>query len=129
MCRCLFWLTHPIPTLFAGIFCLGCAAAISAGEMGANVLLIEPSAHVGGMMTEGGIGLRDGKVEFRLTDPRNSQIRWGILNAKHYGVLDPAGTTIWQPDNYVGEESFLKLLEDAGVEVRLNIIDTDTVLC
>jgi hypothetical protein len=95
--------------------------------MGANVLIIEPSAHVGGMMTEGGIGFRDGKVEFRLTDPRNSQIRWGALNAMHYG-LDQG--TVWQPDNYVGEASFLKLLEDAGVEVRLRLCYSSTdVMC
>lgn len=76
-------------------------------------------------MTEGGIGLRDGKVEFRLTDPRNSQIRWGVLNALHYG-LDQG--TIWQPDNYVGEESFLTLLEDAGVEVRLILRNSTDVM-
>lgn len=95
---------------------IGCAAAIAAGEMGAKVLLLEPTLHIGGMATEGGIGLRDGKAEFRITDPRNSQNRWGTLNALHYGV--EVGT-IWQPDNYVGEQSFLRLLNGAGVEVRM----------
>ena len=84
--------------------------------MGANVVLIEPSGHVGGMMTEGGIGLRDGKKETRLHDPRNSQVRWGLRNAKFYGIDD--GRTIWQPDSSVGEQSFLELLDEAGVEVR-----------
>ena len=79
------------------------------------MLLLEPSGHVGGMATEGGIGLRDGPDELRLQDPRNSQVRWGVLNALHYGVENGI---IWQPDNYVGEESFLKLLDEAGVEVR-----------
>jgi hypothetical protein len=68
------------------------------------------------MATEGGIGLRDGQSDNRILDGRNSQVRWGILNAFRYGVTND---TIWQPDSYVGEESFWKLLDQAGVEVRL----------
>jgi hypothetical protein len=93
----------------------GCAAAIAAAEMGSKVLIIEPSKHIGGMATEGGIGLRDGMDEFRIQDPRNSQVRWGRLNAAHYGLQD--GSVIWQPDNFVGEESFQTLLKEAGVEI------------
>lgn len=77
-------------------------------------MLLEPTLHVGGMATEGGIGLRDGFSDTRVHDPRNSQIRWGVLNALHYGLSDGA---VWQPDNYVGEQSFLKLLNESGVEV------------
>ena len=95
----------------------GCAAAIAAAEMGSTVLIIEPSNHVGGMATEGGIGLRDGLDQFRIQDPRNSQVRWGKLNAAHYG-LNASHDVIWQPDSYVGEESLRSMLNDAGVEVR-----------
>jgi hypothetical protein len=49
----------------------GIAATISAAEMGSKVLLVEPSLHVGGMATEGGIGLRDGP-DYMRSDPRNS---------------------------------------------------------
>ena len=97
----------------------GIAAAISAAEMGNRVLLIEPSAHVGGMATEGGIGLRDGP-EYVRSDPRSSQYRWGRKNAKHYGV----DGVIWQPDHYVGESSFLEMLLEAGVDL---LLDTDFV--
>lgn len=93
---------------------VGCAAAIAAGEAGSNVLLLEPTGHVGGMATEGGIGLRDGVDGTRITDPRNSQVRWGKLNALHYGYDT---FTVWQPDNAVGEKSFIMLLKEAGVEV------------
>jgi hypothetical protein len=90
--------------------------------MGASVVLLEPTGHVGGMATEGGIGLRDRHWDNEnenvrnAMDPRSSQVRWGLLNARQYGLIN--GSTIWQPDNYVGEASFLELLQEAGVEVR-----------
>ena len=97
----------------------GCAAAIAAGEMGATVILLEPSGHVGGMATEGGIGLRDEMDNRRVTDPKHSQVRWGTLNALFYEG-NKGTIPIWQPDNYVGERSFLQLLDGAGVEIRFH---------
>jgi hypothetical protein len=99
----------------------GIAAAISAAEMGSKVLLVEPSLHVGGMATEGGIGFRDGP-DYMRSDPRNSQYRWGRRNAMHYGIDDyhkDGATVIWQPDHFVGESNFLEMLDESGVELLL----------
>jgi hypothetical protein len=99
----------------------GIAAALSAAEMGSRVLLLEPTLHVGGMATEGGIGLRDGP-DYMRSDPRNSQYQWGRRNAMHYGI-DNDGV-IWQPDHSVGEANFLEMLDESGVEL---LLDTDFV--
>ena len=111
----------------------GVAAALAVAHHNNNnnnktVLLVEPTGHVGGMASEGGIGLRDGaKTDVLRQDPRDTQYQWGLLNAQHY-QWDPDDSTphmddgnniqpIWQPDNWVGEQSFLKLLRDANIEV------------
>jgi hypothetical protein len=95
----------------------GIAAAISAAEMGSRVLLIEPTSHVGGMATEGGIGLRDGP-DYMRSDPRSSQYRWGRRNAVHYGIDDGV---IWQPDHSIGESNFLTMLDESGVDLLLDM--------
>ena len=94
----------------------GFAAALAAKDTGADkVLLLEPTAHVGGMASPGGIGLRDcDHDEIRINN--STQYQWGIRNAKHYKVEKP----VWQPDNWLGEETFLAMLEEHEVELRLN---------
>ncbi|GKY95907.1 hypothetical protein MPSEU_000551300 [Mayamaea pseudoterrestris] len=97
----------------------GIAAAIAAKQTSstARVLILEPTARIGGMATEGGIGLRDAFTnDFRYANENSSQYQWGRLNAKHYGIK----SLVWQRDNWVGEQSFWILLEQAGVEVKLN---------
>ncbi len=91
----------------------GCAAAMAAKhtDPDATVLLLEPTAHVGGMASPGGIGLRDGQDFYRKTN--STQWQWGMRNAAHYGVNAP----VWQPDMYIAEQSFLEMLEEAGVEL------------
>lgn len=93
----------------------GFAAALAAKASGADkVLLLEPSAHVGGMAT-GGIGLRDcDHNEIRTNN--STQHEWAMRNAEFYGVDGP----VWQPDNWLGEQTFLEMLNEAGVELRLN---------
>ena len=94
----------------------GFAAALAAKAAGAQrVLLLEPTAHVGGMASPGGIGLRD--CEHNEVRTNNaSQHQWAMRNAKFYGVDDP----VWQPDNWVGEQTFLAMLKESDVELRLN---------
>ena len=94
----------------------GVAAAIAARVSGAQrVLLVEPTAYVGGMASPGGIGLRDcSKEEIRTNN--STQYEWGMRNAKYYGVDKP----VWQPDNWVGEINFKKMLSDYKVELLLN---------
>lgn len=87
----------------------GIAASLSAAHMGRSVLILEPSQHIGGMMTEGGIGMRDIPIEYIPKDPRNSLVLWGLLNGQHYGIN--SSEPIWQPDNWVGEKSLWKLID------------------
>ena len=96
----------------------GFAAALAAKDTGADkVLLLEPTAHVGGMASPGGIGLRDcDHNEIRTNNA--SQHVWGMRNAKYYNVS--ATDPVWQPDNWVGEQTFLAMLEEHKVELKLN---------
>ena len=94
----------------------GLSASLAAKAAGAQkVLLVEPTAHVGGMAASGGIGLRDCKHNEVRTN-NATQYQWAMRNAKFYGVDNP----VWQPDNWVGEKTFLDMLKDSGVELRLN---------
>lgn len=93
----------------------GFAAALAAKAAGAQkVLLLEPTAHVGGMASPGGIGLRD-CTHNEVRTNNATQHQWAMRNAKFYGVDNP----VWQPDNWVGEQSFLDMLKESGVELRL----------
>ena len=60
----------------------GFAASLAAKAAGAQkVLLLEPTAHVGGMASPGGIGLRDcGNNEVRTNNA--TQHQWAMRNAK-----------------------------------------------
>ncbi len=94
----------------------GFAGAIAAKVSGAEkVLLIEPTAYVGGMASPGGIGLRDCTFDdIRINN--STQYEWAMRNAKYYG----SDEEVWQPDNWVGEMNFKKMLSDYGVELKLN---------
>eukprot|EP01045_Picozoa_sp_COSAG04_P012885 COSAG04_NODE_886_length_9631_cov_8.594943_2_plen_216_part_00 len=94
----------------------GFAAALGAKAAGApRVLVLEPTAHVGGMAAAGGIGLRDTDQD-QVRDNNSTQHTWGMRNARFYGVPEP----VWQPDNWLGERTFKTMLAEAGVELRLN---------
>ena len=94
----------------------GFAAALAAKASGVEkVLLLEPTAHVGGMASPGGIGLRDCDLN-QIRTNNSTQYEWGMRNARFYGVDEP----VWQPDNWVGEQSFLEMLNESDVELRLN---------
>jgi hypothetical protein len=101
-----------------------------------RVLLLEPTGHIGGMATEGGIGLRDALTDDLRSNPKSSQYRWGQLNAQDYldkinknhinknnnthhhkHELPHDDIAIWQPDHWVGEQSFWTLLNESHVEV------------
>eukprot|EP00658_Telonema_sp_P-2_P036541 TRINITY_DN2640_c0_g1_i1.p1 TRINITY_DN2640_c0_g1~~TRINITY_DN2640_c0_g1_i1.p1 ORF type:complete len:672 (-),score=119.62 TRINITY_DN2640_c0_g1_i1:322-2337(-) len=94
----------------------GFAASLAAKEVDPSlrVLLLEPSGYVGGMASPGGIGLRDCELN-QIRTNNSTQHRWAMRNAEFYNYTSP----VWQPDNWVGERSFLSMLEEAGVELLL----------
>jgi hypothetical protein len=93
----------------------GFAAALGARAAGAQrVLVLEPTSHVGGMAAAGGIGLRDCEQD-QVRDNNSTQHTWGMRNAQFYGVSQP----VWQPDNWLGEQTFKAMLREAGVTLRM----------
>jgi hypothetical protein len=88
----------------------GVCAAVAAARAGAQVTLVEPGQHVGGM-TSGGLGYTD------VGDPRvlggmAEQLRNNI--AEHYGV---AAGTYAGPEPHVAEAIYRRWLDEAGVTV------------
>jgi FAD dependent oxidoreductase len=82
-----------------------------------SVAIIEPTWFVGGMATQGGIGMRDG-FDYTRANEISSQHRWGRMNAEYYGLPPPA--LVWQPDHWVGSANFRRLLSEANVDVLFN---------
>lgn len=89
----------------------GIAAAIEAAREGAQVLLIEPGCHVGGMITSG----------LCATDTGESYCIGGISReffervGRHYGK-----TISWYMEPHAAEVVFSEMLEEAGVQVAFN---------
>ena len=92
----------------------GISAALTFTNMtvGGKVAVVEPTAYIGGMSGAGGIGFRD----FATPAPCCTMVEWGMLNAAHYNVTYP----VWQPDNYLGQANFRKLLANHNVELFTN---------
>lgn len=88
----------------------GVCAAVCAAETGAQVILVEPGQHVGGM-TSGGLGYTD-VGDTRVLGGMAARLRLDV--AEHYGTGIFAG-----PEPHVAEAVYRRWLEQAGVEVRL----------
>lgn len=91
----------------------GVMTAYSAAHEGLNVVLLEPGAHLGGMVT-GGLSATDtGHFTIIGGYARNFYMR----AAAHYGVqnLDTRANWLSEPD--VDETIFSDMLKDAGVKV------------
>ncbi len=70
----------------------------------------------GGMVTQGGIGLRDFNTPL-FGSNGSSAMEWIKLNSKHYNVTTP----VYQPDNYVGVHNLWILLKQRpAISVFLN---------
>jgi len=91
----------------------GVMAAYSAAREGLRVVLLEPGAHVGGMVTGGLSG----------TDLGHYSIIGGYVRdfylkaASHYGVRDLDRMENWYSEPHVAEDIFREMLKDAGVTV------------
>lgn len=85
----------------------GIAAAVGAANAstgGVRVALVSPDPFIGGMMTAGGIGLRDiGNLS--TVGPNSIAMQWALLNAEVLGVSYP----VWQPGNAIGNASLWKV--------------------
>jgi hypothetical protein len=88
----------------------GVCAAVAAASHGAQVLLLEPGAHVGGM-TSGGLGYTD-IGDARVLGGMARRLRNAI--AEHYDV---APGHFAGPEPHVAEDIYRRWLVEAGVDV------------
>ena len=94
----------------------GVMTAYSAAREGLHVVLLEPGAHLGGMVTGG----------LSATDLGHFTIIGGYARdfymkaAEHYGYHDLDTATHWLSEPHVDEELFRQMLASAGVKVQLH---------
>jgi hypothetical protein len=91
----------------------GVMTAYSAAREGLKVLLLEPGAHVGGMVT-GGLSATDlGHFTIIGGYARDFYLR----AAAHYGATNLDRAQNWRSEPHVDEALFTAMLKEAGVEV------------
>ena len=86
----------------------GVAAAVAAHEAGARTVLVEPTAHVGGMVSGG----------LSWTDVGDTRVLGGFARRFHQAVADRYGARLWElrgPEPHVAEEILVELLD--GIDV------------
>lgn len=95
----------------------GIMASVAAAREGASVLLVEPSGHVGGMVT-GGLGATDhGNTQTIGGDAR----RFFDAIGKHYAQTlpdEPQWSKGWRHEPHVAQRVFDQMMRDAGVVLR-----------
>jgi len=89
----------------------GVIAAVAAAREGLNTALLEPTGHVGGMVS-GGLGFTDvGKKEVIGGYAYEFYYRVG----QHYGVSGFGNEVAWLHEPHVAEDVFRQMLSGAGV--------------
>ena len=110
----------PVSTSTADVIVYGGTAAgvmtaYSATKQGKHVILLEPSHHLGGMVT-GGLSATD-TAFFPIIGGYTREFY--LQAARHYGKNDLDHASDWRSEPQVGEAIFNEWLRAAGVEVHL----------
>ena len=106
----------PTDLVVYGATASGAMTAYSAAREGLRVVLLEPKAHLGGMVTGG----------LSATDLGHYPIIGGYARdfymkaAAHYGVHDLDRPANWLSEPHIDEEIFRSMLRDAGVTVSFH---------
>jgi len=90
----------------------GIAAATAASHLGMSVALYESLPMIGGMGAAGNLAMHDGASSTHLAQSGGLAQNFSMLNAAYYGVDHPVA----QPESFVSNASFWKLLQGAGVQ-------------
>ncbi|HBO46103.1 MAG TPA: FAD-dependent oxidoreductase [Planctomycetaceae bacterium] len=90
----------------------GATASIAAARQGANVILLEPGRHVGGMLS-GGLGQSDVRGQRDLIGGLTTEVYRRM--AAHYGKVRPHEAFNFEP--HVAENTLRTMLHEAGVTV------------
>ncbi len=107
----------------------GVIAAVQAGRMGKQVVLVEPSKHVGGL-TSGGLGATDyGRKESigglsrefyqRVKKYYADPAKWHTSKPAGLWRYDPTEQEMWYFEPHVAEKIYHDMLREAGVKVAL----------
>ncbi len=102
---------HPVDLAVYAATPAGVMAAVAAGRAGLNVVLIEPSARLGGMVS-GGLG---------LTDAGRRGVVGGLTRDFFRKVESRYGSAKWDLEPHFAVELFESMLRDAKVTVRLGL--------
>jgi hypothetical protein len=94
----------------------GIMTAYSASREGLHVVLLEPGAHLGGMVT-GGLSATD-MADFTVIGGYAREFY--LRAAAHYGLHDLNQSTSWLSEPHVSEEVLLQMLREANVKVYLH---------
>jgi len=97
-----------------GATAAGVAAAVAARAAGARTVLVEPGAHIGGMVSGG----------LSWTDVGDVRVLGGFARRFYAAVADHYDAALWQvkgPEPHVAEEVLAFFLD--GVDVRLGSTD------
>jgi hypothetical protein len=94
----------------------GVMTAYSAAQEGLHVILLEPRAHLGGMVT-GGLSATD-LGQFKVIGGYARDFY--LQAAAHYGVANLDKPENWRSEPHVDEQIFEKMLVDARVDVHLH---------
>jgi len=92
----------------------GVAAAVGAREAGADVVLVEPGEHVGGMVSAG----------LSWTDVGDVRVLGGFARRFYAAVAEHYGAALWQlkgPEPHVPEAIFRMLID--GIDVERDVVD------
>jgi hypothetical protein len=90
----------------------GVAAAVAACDAGATVTLVEPTGHIGGMVSGG----------LSWTDVGDTRVLGGFARRFHQAVADHYGVGLWElrgPEPHVAEAILESFLEDIEVASAL----------
>ena len=94
----------------------GVITAYAAAQEGLQVVLLEPRAHVGGMVT-GGLSATD-TAQFKVIGGYAREFYRRA--AAHYGTTTLNKRADWLSEPHVGEEVFLQMLRESKVDLHLH---------
>jgi hypothetical protein len=117
--------THSFDVVVYGGTAGGVIAAVAAARQGSRTGLVEPTSHVGGMVSSG----------LGYTDLGKKQVIGGFAFEfyqrvrAHYGVKDYSSNAAWYHEPHVAEKILREMLTEAGVRLfeRTRIKEHDAV--
>jgi hypothetical protein len=108
----------PVPAdlVVYGATASGVITAYTAAQQGLHVVLLEPTGHIGGMVT-GGLSATD-TAQFKVIGGYSREFYRRA--AAHYGTTTLNKRADWLSEPHVGEQVFQQMLQESKVELHLH---------